>query len=289
VAALIVGAPETRDPAHWLATVLLGAGLIVPHNPALAAVGVAALVLELSGRTVSSAFARRAIILVSGAVVLILLLAFATQLRGLLAEAAGDRTWQAPRRALSILAAAGLIALLTLRPGRDAGMALGLSGALFVVGALGWDQRSPWMRQVMQGRPPMALAAPVLWGYDANPSWFYLRQPAFVSYQQGAGLLFSRRTALAWRGRAALADPLIEEARRPPACASADPPVTAAYVARLCQAPDAPGAIVTRSPIPGVSARTFETPIAQSSACRLGKRIVIRRTQRFYAANCPPA
>lgn len=89
-----------------------------------------------------------------------------------------------------------------------------LAGLAF--GAYVWDQRSPWQRRLEAGSeagPPAFDAAipahaTVYWNDDLATPWLLARRGNFYSFYQGAGLLFSRDTALEFARRSRVMAPI---------------------------------------------------------------------------------
>lgn len=86
--------------------------------------------------------------------------------------------------------------------------ALVVPAVLLALAGLGWDHRAPWRIFVdTADRPPAALAAllpgngPIYWEGDVTVPWFVLKRPSYFSCDQGAGVLFSRGTAINFQRR----------------------------------------------------------------------------------------
>jgi len=92
----------------------------------------------------------------------------------------------------------------------------------------------------------------VYWRRGLEKTWFLLQHPGFMSYRQGAGILFSRETAMAYRDRAKLVAPLdsrefydawSDDATQMLDMTALNVPDFADLV-QVCQAPDGPDAVV---------------------------------------------
>ena len=77
-----------------------------------------------------------------------------------------------------------------------------VAAALLVLGAVTWDQRTPWDRHVEAAQPgshPFAKLIPpgaeVYWHEDVLATWLLLQRAQFISLNQVSGLLFNRDTA----------------------------------------------------------------------------------------------
>ena len=89
---------------------------------------------------------------------------------------------------------------------RAAGCAL--AAAAFALGIAAWDARAPWPRFVEQAsgmpnpfRAAISPGAQVFWPAPHSPAWLVLRRPTWFSADQGAGIVFSRDTAIEYAGR----------------------------------------------------------------------------------------
>jgi hypothetical protein len=90
----------------------------------------------------------------------------------------------------------------------------GFAAALgLAAGIAEWDARSPWSHFVERDPAPAAAfrkalppGAQVFWPAPSSPAWLVLRTPNWFSIDQGAGIVFSRATAIEYasRGRVSL-------------------------------------------------------------------------------------
>lgn len=133
------------------------------------------------------------------------------------------------------------------------GLVLAL-GAL-ALAMLSWDGRSPWRRflddAVSAPGPFQAALAPgsvVFWPGAHSPAWLVLRRANWYGADQGAGIVFSRDTALAWaeRKRAAAALVQADEDCRGPARSCG---IDSRLVQELCGRADAPTHVVLPAPV----------------------------------------
>jgi hypothetical protein len=107
----------------------------------------------------------------------------------------------------------GLVWLLS-KGGRWCLVALVASVAGVAFGAQMWDQRSDWQRHLeasSKAGPPvfdtqMPPGASVYWDLDLVTPWLLAQRGNFFSYNQGAGLLFDRATALEFGRRERLTE-----------------------------------------------------------------------------------
>ncbi|WP_374434973.1 hypothetical protein [Inhella sp.] len=92
------------------------------------------------------------------------------------------------------------------RASRFRGFAIVSAVGLLVAAAIGaneWDRRPSWTRYIEENydrphpwRHLIPVESQVYWHPSALPTWALLRRASFVSYEQGAGLLFNRGTAI---------------------------------------------------------------------------------------------
>jgi hypothetical protein len=110
-------------------------------------------------------------------------------------------------------------AALALRAWEGAGLGAFVSAILvFLALALGtftWDQRTSWTRYIETGLDvshPFSAYIPrtaqVYWQDDVAATWVLLRRASYLSPEQGAGILFSRPTALEIERREKIFEPL---------------------------------------------------------------------------------
>lgn len=91
-----------------------------------------------------------------------------------------------------------------------------LAGIVLVLGVSLWDKRGPWQSGIENGFDAAALqaqipeSAQVYWERDNRGAWMVLRRASYVSSTQGAGIAFSRPTALEYRDRTDRLQPLMQ-------------------------------------------------------------------------------
>ena len=177
--------------------------------------------------------------------------------------------------------------------------ALALAGALLV--PLAWDQRSAANIYYDSGRGAPDLEqrlAPgqgeVYWVDGGRQTWWWLHRPQWLAPIQGAGVVFSRDLALAYKARAAraieagLADrglmaPLV------PSTAAGSHPIAPAGLAAFCAAADAPAWIIApldgpRTLPAGVAHTEWTAPIAELQP--VGRDGAWRAVSRFAIMPC---
>jgi hypothetical protein len=89
-------------------------------------------------------------------------------------------------------------------------------GAAAVLGSVAvWDARAPWSRFLEQAaglqnpiREALAPQAQVFWSDPNGPVWLVLGTATWFSVDQGAGIAFSRATAMEYEARKQASEPL---------------------------------------------------------------------------------
>jgi hypothetical protein len=171
---------------------------------------------------------------------------------------------------------------------------------LVVVAAAGWDRRDAWSQTLAQTNAATSLdsqladTAQVYWESDVRGAWLLLRRPSYISYTQGAGLAFNRRTALAFRDRARALQPvtpgeLIVAFRSGPVTPLTPltlPPLTRGDVAAACRNASGLDAMVLPRAVPAAYAAEWElpTPIYDAEAARKG--VILPPIRRLYLYRC---
>ncbi len=168
--------------------------------------------------------------------------------------------------------------------------------ALVLASGFAWDQRTPW-RTFIETTPaaPVSLAAllsnpaPMYWDGDMTVPWLLLHRASYYSCEQGAGVLFSRATALNYRHRTA-------SFRRVqsldfgalsfcPAIAPKAAP-TAADLAAVCERePDLGNVVLTRE-IAGAGGRLWRAPAQFDDVRTIGEHRRRLLTNRFFVYDC---
>lgn len=153
---------------------------------------------------------------------------------------------------------AGVAVCLALRPDLKFSQGLGGTGApaLVLLAALSWDDRSALTRIADRSRPDPELArllpagtSEILWLKNgAGHAWRLAGRPNWVSYMQGASIVFSPELGRVWQDRMdrLVAAGLADGADRYPwsgGTRSVLSPSRAGFEA-ICRAPDGPSAII---------------------------------------------
>jgi hypothetical protein len=142
---------------------------------------------------------------------------------------------------------------------------------LVIVSAASWDRRTGWSRMLETDAPVPAFDAKlpsdaqVYWEGEALGPWLRLGRPSYFSVAQGAGILFHRETALTFRDRARVVEPLMgqqflnyvryREETPPPL-----PALTRDMLAETCRRDRALDAMVLSRAVEGAYAATWDLP-----------------------------
>jgi hypothetical protein len=115
-----------------------------------------------------------------------------------------------------IIMTLGILLLISLlcRPRIKPLAAVALGSVLALISMAVTDQRTPWQVFIEAEQPPDDLrrltdsAEDIYWENGVELMWFVLHRPSFVSWLQGAGIMFHRQTAMAYQRRAQALRPL---------------------------------------------------------------------------------
>jgi hypothetical protein len=194
----------------------------------------------------------------------------------------------------------GVVAAAVPRPGSPPGagapgpvLAAAVAFLLFC-GVLGWDQRTAWTKFVESPEPPpgdlaelVPGAAAVYWEGGVELLWFRLNKPSYHSCAQGAGVMFFRQTATAYRHRsesfrfeAATSDPC------GPGPGIDRTPPTRAELRRACVREPGLDRIVLPYNVPDVPGREWVAPAKLQIPGLSGGKLHVREFDRFYAYAC---
>jgi len=150
---------------------------------------------------------------------------------------------------------------------RFAVAALAIAIAALAVSFAAWDARVPWSRFIDQasGRPnpfrdAVAPGAAVFWPGPNGRVWLALGVPTWFSVDQGAGIVFSRETAIEYDRRKLATRELrsaIESCALAPSSACR---IDARSVKALCELRDGPAYAVLNGRIEGTAAVEWPMP-----------------------------
>jgi hypothetical protein len=145
--------------------------------------------------------------------------------------------------------------------------ALAVSVAALALALAAWDARRPWPRFVDEAsgapnpfRDVLPPGAVVFWPDPHTPSWLVLRRAAWYSADQGAGIVFSRATALAYaeRRNASRTLSLANEDCRMSGRAACR--IDRAIARALCGMQDGPSHLVLAAPVADTPATSWQLP-----------------------------
>jgi hypothetical protein len=140
-----------------------------------------------------------------------------------------------------------------------------------------WDARSAWSRYLEHAPHPFAARVPpgaqVFWPAPSSPAWTALHTTNWFSADQGAGIVFTRATAIEWPLREAASRPLREaialcQMLKRPDCA-----IAAETAAALCRRPEGPDFLVLNGRVEGwqpLLQDAFGSQLLRLYACRPG-------------------
>lgn len=164
---------------------------------------------------------------------------------------------------------------------------------LVLVGAGLWDRRDAWTRAIMADdlhTPFEAYLGPdaqVFWEDDVRGAWLALKRPSYVSAAQGAGIVFARRTALTFRDRVQVMEPLGYElmatwGNMPQPL----PMLDRATLAAVCR--DAAGldALVLSRAVEGSAAAAWDLPAPIYDKREIPEKGAVSEIRRLYLYRC---
>ncbi len=301
--------PE-RGPRVELASAFLTLGWLLWDEPlpALSAASAALALYYLRGLTVS--VSRLVLNMVWAAVLLIGLLDRLSPTRAFFKYAASSPADFHPAVSLFwniylVSIPIGAFAVLyVLRPNLISPKATGAFAAVTTLCVIGfWDDRDPRHKILDSGHRQAALAAllpanqsEIHWMGGVVEPWFYAGRPAWALYIQGAGSVFSRPLAMAWRERVealislGLADQSLRGAQ---SSAPRDEAIqlTRTAVDQLCARKDAPGAIVVpweagMAEPADLKFKTWQVPAPQFRLVQKGETVTWHRIEKFIVVTC---
>ena len=173
-----------------------------------------------------------------------------------------------------------------------------LSAAALAGSILVWDQRSDWSRMLEAGdtRPAFADSltadAQVFWASDPEATWLLLWRPNYVSWEQGAGIVFNRETAAAYDRRRQQLGALTHRLHRHydsglESCTDVTRTPSASEVVAACLAAPELGFLVLPWRIPGVSATdTWNAPTDHVELCLMPDAMTGIVSQEFHLYGC---
>ena len=159
------------------------------------------------------------------------------------------------------------VLLLVTACSRFSSAAIVASAAALAVGIAAWDARVPWSRFIEQAsgrgnpfRDALKPDAVVFWPGPHGRAWFALGASTWFSVDQGAGIVFSRETAIEYDRRKLASRDLRSSIEY---CALAPPSacrIDQRSVRALCELPDGPDYAVLNARIEGPAAIEWPLP-----------------------------
>ena len=164
---------------------------------------------------------------------------------------------------------------------------------LVILAAALWDRRDGWTRAIMSDtlRTPfdtlLAPDAQVFWHNDVRGAWLALGRPSYVSSAQGAGVAFTRQTAITFRDRARQMAPLGYELidtwskTVPPAAAFDRTTLTT-----ICREADGLDALILPRAVEGSFAAAWDLPAPMFDKVTSPVGTVVSVVDRLYLYRC---
>lgn len=165
--------------------------------------------------------------------------------------------------------------------------------AVFAVSLILWDRRDNWSSLDVAMRPDWSLPADaqIFWENSALGPWLVLQRPSYVSSVQGAGIAFTRDTALAFDRRIDIVQPLMQLEmkdiyRRENAAHVALPELERSTLAAVCAQDAGLHALVLSRAVEGSYAAAWDTPIPLYDVWAVTRGIARPPIRRFYLYRC---
>jgi hypothetical protein len=139
-------------------------------------------------------------------------------------------------------------------------VALVLAASAFAVSVAAWDARAPWQRFIEQAgqdanpfQRGIAPGAQVFWPDRHSPAWIALGRATWFSADQGAGIVFSRDTAIEYSERKRVSRDLISANENCAFAGRAACRIETQRVQALCEHRDGPDYLVLHARIDGLT------------------------------------
>jgi len=144
--------------------------------------------------------------------------------------------------------------------------AAGVAAAMFAMSIAAWDARTPWTRFIEQAgvaanpfRDALPPGAQVYWPGPNGRTWLVLGRPAWISTDQGAGIIFNRETAIEYTARKLAVRDLQSAIENCSMVAQPTCRIDARPARELCARRDGPDYLVLNARIDGYG--TIEWPL----------------------------
>lgn len=171
-----------------------------------------------------------------------------------------------------------------------------LAIGVFVGSLLLWDRRDEWSKAsidtaAMPAGWELPVDAQVFWENTVVGPWMILGRPSYVSVTQGGGIVFARGTAIAYRDRIRVIQPLVQSemarlfqdevgAHRPL------PPLDRTDLVAACGQDPALDALVLSRAVAGSFAAAWDTPAPVYDVWAAVRGIAREPIRRFYLYRC---
>lgn len=160
--------------------------------------------------------------------------------------------------------------------------------------ALGWDQRTAWAKFVESSEPPpeelagfVPAGATAYWDGGLELLWFRLRRPSYHSCTQGAGVMFFRGTASAYRQRGeSFRFGTFEAEFCTAGPGGRDTRPDRSELRRACAREPELDVVVLPHAVEGVPRREWAPPAKLQIPRVIGGKVDVAEFDRFYAYAC---
>jgi hypothetical protein len=169
---------------------------------------------------------------------------------------------------------------------------------LIPVAARDWDKRTQWTRFLESPSPPpqdLASLVPAnatfYWEGSPEMLWLKLKRSNYFTCQQGTGVVFHRKTAMAYKGRLDSFWPLrLGDLAPEDDCRDLDGMQKAnrsrASLEAVCKKEAGLDYLALMAPIPGLRSRTWTSPAEYQDLHLVDGKITGHTTDRFYVYSC---
>lgn len=161
-----------------------------------------------------------------------------------------------------------------------------------------WDRRSPWIRYVESPDPPpkelttlLPEGKSVYWESGLEMLWLRMRHASYFSCDQGTGVMFYRKTAMAYKSRSESFWPLrTGDFTQLDTCASLDPSPrperNRTGLQRLCIREPGLDYVVLTAPLDGATPKIWNAPVHFQDVQSSTGNYFARMADRFYIYTC---
>lgn len=169
--------------------------------------------------------------------------------------------------------------------------------AALVLAVAAWDRRDDWTRGLEGAFPAEDLraaipdGATVYWDRDIRGAWLLLGRASGPAVDHGAGLLFSRETALAYRDQAGpmqaiTGREMFDFFRHRDAVHAAPPAIDRATLVQVCRDVDTLDFMVLARAVDGAYALQWHAPSPMYDERALARGAMVAPARDFYLYDC---